>query len=215
MYEERASSVLAFIEKGIEMKLYLAAALLALSASAASADVRPTPIRGEVESFSPGHLRVVTRDRKTADIVVPENLQIVSLKARTVADIAVGDAVNTTTVPDGNGGLTALQVSILPPGSGVKPGQRPSDVAPDSVMTTATISGVAAGAAGDKLTMTYEGKSVVVTVPADVPVVSFGQGDAALLKKGAEIFAIGMPAADGSLSTDRVIAETDGVKPPM
>lgn len=197
------------------MKLYLTAAVMILTASAASADVRPTPIRGQVESFSPGHLRVVTRDRKTADIAVPDNLQIVSLKARKVGDIAVGDAVNTTTIPDGKGGLEALQVSILPPGSGVKPGQRPSDVAPDSVMTTATISGVASATGGDQLTMSYEGKSVVVTVPADVPVVSFGKGDAALLKKGAEIFAIGMPGADGSLSTDRVIAETDGVKPPM
>lgn len=199
------------------MKLCLTAgvALLATATLAAAADPRPAPIRGEVESYAPGQLRVMGRDRQAIDIQVPENLQIVSLVPKTISDIEVGDAVNTTTVPDGNGGLTALQVSILPAGAGLQTGQRPSDVAPDSVMTTATISGVAAATGGDQLTMTYDDKTVVVTVPADVPVVSFGQGDADLLQKGADIFAIGMVAEDGTVTTDRVIAETDGVKPPM
>lgn len=199
------------------MKLYLtaAAALLATTTFAAAADPRPAPIRGEVDSYSAGQLRVISRDRQTVDIAVPEDLQIVSLLPKTIGDIAVGDAVNTTTVPDGNGGLRALQVSILPAGAGLQTGQRPSDVAPDSVMTTATISGVAAAAGGDQLTMTYDDKTVVVTVPDDVPVVAFGQGDASLLQKGADIFAIGLVAEDGTVTTDRVIAETNGVKPPM
>lgn len=198
------------------MKLCMTAALaLVTTAGLAFAEPRPMPIRGEIDSYAPGQLRVVSRTGETLDIKTPDNLQIVSLLPKTVSDIAVGNAVNTTTVPDGNGGLTALQVSILPPGAGLKTGQRPSDVAPDSVMTTATISGVAAATGGDQLTMTYDDKTVTVTVPADVPVVAFGQGDASLLQKGADIFAIGMVADDGTVSTDRVIAETNGVKPPM
>ena len=148
------------------MKLCMTAALaLIATAGLAVAEPRPTPIRGEIDSYAPGQLRVISRAGEAIDIKTPEDLQIVSLLPKTVSDITVGNAVNTTTVPDGNGGLTALQVSILPPGAGLQTGQRPSDVAPDSVMTTATISGVAAATGGDQLTMTYDDQTVTVNVP--------------------------------------------------
>lgn len=180
------------------------------------ADPRPVPIRGEVQSYAPGALKVVARDGKALDIVTPENLQIVSILPRKAGDIQVGDAVSTTAVPNQTGGLTALQVSILPAAlAGKNEGQRPWDAAPDSVMTNARISGVAASTGNQQITMNYGDKTVTMDVPETVPVVAFGPGDATLLQEGADVFIVAMLADDGSLSADRVIAETNGLKPPM
>lgn len=198
------------------MKTPLLAALIAAAALPAFAQPRPLPLRGEVESYAPGALRVTARTGEVVELAVPQNLEIVSMIPRAPADIAVGDAVSTTAVPDGSGGLTALQVSILPAAmAGQNEGQRPWDAAPDSVMTNATISGVTTVNDGGEITLKYGDQNVSMTIPDDVPVISFGPGDAALLAPGADVFIIAMQAEDGSLSTNRVIAESNGIKPPM
>lgn len=199
------------------MRTLLTTAILsAVMALPAFAESRPMPIRGEVQSYVPGELKVIARDGEALDIVTPENLQIVSILPRDLGDIQVGDAVSTTAVPNDAGGLTALQVSILPAAlAGVNEGQRPWDAAPDSVMTNARISGVAADTRAQQLTMRYGDETVVMEVPDSAAVVAFGPGDETLLQEGADVFIVAMLADDGSLSTDRVIAETNGVKPPM
>lgn len=198
------------------MKTPILAALLVAAALPALAQPRPVPLRGEVESFAPGMLRIAARTGEVVELAVPEALEIVSMIPRAPADIAVGDAVSTTAVPDGNGGLTALQVSILPAAmAGQNEGQRPWDAAPDSVMTNATISGVTTINDGGQITLNYGDENVTMTIPDDAPVISFGPGDAALLAPGADVFIIAMQAEDGTLSTNRVIAESNGIKPPM
>ena len=97
------------------MKSIMTTAILSfVMALPALADPRPVPIRGEVQSYAPGALKVVARDGEALAINTPENLQVVSILPRKVGDIQVGDAVSTTAVPNETGGLTALQVSILP-----------------------------------------------------------------------------------------------------
>lgn len=199
------------------MKMLVTTAILSFAmALPGLADPRPVPIRGEVQSYAPGVLKVVARDGEALDIATPENLQIVSILPREAGDIQVGDAVSTTAVPNETGGLTALQVSILPAAlAGQNEGQRPWDAAPDSVMTNARISGVAAATGNQQITMNYGDETVTMDVPETVPVVAFGPGDATLLQEGADVFVVAMLADDGSLSADRVIAETNGLKPPM
>lgn len=199
------------------MKTFLTSALLSAAlVLPAFAEPRPVPVRGAVESFAPGELTVLSRTGEALSIKTAENLQIVSIIPRKVTDIAVGDAVSTTAVPNEAGGLTALQVSILPAAAaGANEGQRPWDAAPDSVMTNATISGVAEGSSDNQITMKYGDKTVTMEVPETAPVVAFAPGDASLLAKGAEVFIVALKGDDGSLSADRVIAETNGVKPPM
>ncbi|MDH2327365.1 hypothetical protein QCN27_10845 [Cereibacter sp. SYSU M97828] len=198
------------------MKTPILAALLVVAALPAFAKPRPVPLRGEVVTYTPGALHVAARTGEVVELAVPQNLEIVSMIPRAPADIAVGDAVSTTAVPDGNGGLTALQVSILPAAmAGQNEGQRPWDAAPDSVMTNATISGVTTVNDGGQITMKYGDQDVTMTIPDDVPVISFGPGDEALLAPGADVFIIAMQAEDGTFSTNRVIAESNGIKPPM
>ena len=54
-----------------------------------------------------------------------------------------------------------------------------------------------------------------VTVPANTPIVTFGPGDAAMLKPGAKVFIGAQQAADGTLSAARVAVGKDGLTPPM
>ena len=114
-------------------------------------------------------------------------------------------------VPDGK--LRALEVHFLPPGA--TEGQLPWDLAPDSLMTNATVAGVAAAPQGQVLRVTYKGQEADITVPADIPVVAFVPGEMSLVRLGAAIFIFGQRKPDGSVSATRATLEKDGVKPPM
>jgi hypothetical protein len=75
---------------------------------------------------------------------------------------------------------------------------------------------------GDNLTIkTKEGQAVTVTLNADaaifgvVPVLAYVAGDRALLKPGAAVVTVAQKKPDSTLTTGRVTAEKNGVKPPM
>jgi hypothetical protein len=53
------------------------------------------------------------------------------------------------------------------------------------------------------------------TVGPEVPVLTYIAGDRCLLKPGATVFTIAQKKHDGTLTTGRVTAEKNGVKPPM
>lgn len=97
---------------------------------------------------------------------------------------------------------------------GVGEGQRPTDLAPNSLMTNATVSGVAAAPQGHMLKVSYKGGEAEVIVGPETPIVTYVPGDASL-KPGAAIFCVAQKKPDGTLTATRVTAEKDGVKPPM
>jgi len=68
---------------------------------------------------------------------------------------------------------------------------------------------------GQVLKLSYKDGGSEVLVGTDVPVVTFGPGDASLLKPGATVLVSAQKAPDDSLTAARVVAEKDGVKPPM
>lgn len=196
------------------MKKLVVASIVSLIGTAALA--QPVIVRGEVASYAPGVLKVVSRTGETLEIAVPEKLQIVSVLPRSLGDVAQGNPVSATAVPDEGGKLRALQVSILPPElAGRNEGQRPSDLAPDSVMTNAVVTGVTTSVGAEGLTMKFGDTAVEMIVPPETPVVAFGPGDEDQLTPGADVFIVATRDDHGALSTDRVIAETNGFKPPM
>ena len=102
---------------------------------------------------------------------------------RSLSDIKAGDYIASTSVREPDGKLRALEVHFLPPGA--DEGQFAWDLAPDSLMTNATVAGVAAAPQGQVLRVTYKGQEAEITVPPDVPVVAFVPGDISLVKPGA------------------------------
>ena len=201
-------------------KLLLAGALMALLALPAAAqnppEGTPTRIRGTVEKLDGQTLTVKSREGQQLTIALAPNFTVSAVVKKSLADIKAGDFVGAASAKGTDGKLHALEVLIFPEAlRGTGEGERPWDLVPDSLMTNATVAGMASAAQGQVLKVTYKGGESEILVAPNTPVVTFAPGDASLLRPGAAIFIGALKKPDGSLSAARVNAEKDGVKPPM
>jgi hypothetical protein len=188
-------------------------ALATIPALAQAPEGTPTRIRGTVKKLEGQTLTVRTPAGQAVPVTLAPNFTISGVEKRSLSDIKTGDYIASTSVRGPDGKLRALEVHFLPPGAGE--GQFAWDLAPDSLMTNATVAGVAAAPQGQVLRVTYKGQEAEITVPSDVPVVAFVPGDRSLVKPGAAVFIFGQRKPDGSVSATRVTLEKDGMKPPM
>jgi hypothetical protein len=83
------------------------------------------------------------------------------------------------------------------------------------MMTNATVSEVVAVGPGRRMTLRYKDGEKVITVPANVPIVTFEPGDRSMLKPGAHLLVTATRQPDGSLTAARVAIGKDGLVPPM
>ena len=201
-------------------KLSLAAALTALLAVPVAAqnapEGTPTRIRGTVEKLDGQTLMVKSREGPELTIALAPNFTVSAVVKKSLADIKPGDYVGAASTKGTDGKLHAIEVLIFPEAlRGTGEGERAWDLTPDSLMTNATVGGIAGAAQGQALKLTYKGGESEIIVGSDIPVVTFAPGDASLLKPGAAIITTALKKPDGSLSATRVTAEKDGVKPPM
>jgi hypothetical protein len=188
-------------------------ALATFPALAQAPEGTPTRIRGTVEKLEGQTMTVKTQAGQEVPVTMAPNFAVTGVEKRSLSDIKTGDYIASTSVRGPDGRLRALEVHFLPPGAGE--GQFAWDLAPDSLMTNATVAGVAAAPQGQVLRVTYKGQEAEITVPPDVPVVAFVPGDATLVKPGAAVFIFGQKKPDGSVSATRATLEKNGVKPPM
>jgi hypothetical protein len=198
------------------MRSFLTGALGALTilpALAQTPEGPPARIRGTVERLEGQTLIVRTPAGQSVPVTMTADFAVSGVVKRSLSDIKAGDYIASTSVRGADGKLRALEVHFLPPGA--NEGQFAWDLAPDSVMTNATVAGVAAAPQGQVLKVAYKGQEAEITVPSDVPVVAFAPGDMSLVKPGAAVFIFGRRNPDGSVSATRATLEKDGVKPPM
>jgi hypothetical protein len=201
-------------------KSLFAGALIALLAVPAAAqnppEGTPTRIRGTVEKLDGQTLTVKSREGQQLTIALAPNFTVAAVVKKSLGDIKAGDFVGAASTKGTDGKLHALEVLIFPEAlRGTGEGERAWDLTPDSLMTNATVSGIASAAQGQALKVTYKGGESEIIVAPSTPVVTFAPGDASLLKPGAAVFIGAIKKPDGSLTAARVNAEKDGVKPPM
>jgi hypothetical protein len=188
---------------------------LPATAQAPSPDTR-TRVRGAVEKLDGQTLLVKSRDGQQVTIVLAPDFTVQGVAKRTLADIKAGDYVASTSVKGSDGKMHAVEIHIFPEAMrGVAEGQQPWDLVPDSVMTNATVSGIAAVPQGQVLAVSFKGGEAEVIVGPETPIVTYVPGDPSLLKPGAAIFCIAQKRPDGTLTAARITAEKDGVRPPM
>jgi hypothetical protein len=192
-------------------------ALLALPAAAQNPpEGTRTFVRGTVEKLDGQTLKVKSREGQELTILLAPDFTVSGVVKRSLADIKAGDYVASTSVRGSDGKLHAIEVHIFPEAMrGTAEGQFAWDLVPDSIMTNATVAGITAAPQGQVLKVTYKGGESDITVPNDIPIVTYVPGDASLLKPGAAIFMAALKKSDGTLTAARVTAEKDGVKPPM
>jgi hypothetical protein len=202
------------------MRKIAIAALIALAVGPVLAQTppagTPTRIRGTVDKLDGQNLMVKSRDGQTLTIELAANVAVITLVQKSVADIKAGDYVASTGVKGTDGKIHAVEVRIFPEAArGTGEGQFPWDLMPDSIMTNATVGKVDQAPQGPVLHVTFKGTESEYTVGPDVPVLANGPGDISLLKPGVAVFVIALKHEDGKLTSGRLYAEKDGVKPPM
>ena len=198
---------------------FLAAVVVAVFALPAFAQATPaaTPmrIRGTVKKLDGRALTVSERDGDTATVTLAPGATINTLVKRSLADIKPGDFVASTGIRGKDGKIHAIEVRIFPKASPNGGRQFAWDLAPNSVMTNATVGRVTKAPQGEELHVTFKGGTSEYSVGPNVPILATAPGDISLLKPGAAVFVIAMKHPDGSLTSTRLYAEKNGVKPPM
>jgi hypothetical protein len=198
----------------------IAAVCIAFLAVPASAQTPPatTPMRvaGTVDKLDGNNLTVNMKDGQAVAVVLADNAAVFGVEKRTVADIKPGDFLASGGVKGTDGKIYAVEVRIFPETlRGTGEGQRPWDARPDGVMTNATVGTVSQSPQGGVIHVKYKDGESEFTVGPEVPVLAYVAGDRSLLKPGAAIVTVAQKKPDGTLTTGRVTAEKDGVKPPM
>ncbi len=191
-------------------------AFVALPAFAlAPAAGAPERIRGTVDQLDGHTLTVKERDGQIATVALAPNAAIETLVKRSLADIKPGDFVASTGIRAKDGEIHAIEVRIFPKAEPNGGRQFAWDLSPDSVMTNATVGTVTKAPAGEVLHVTFKGGKSEYIVGPGVPVLAAAPGDISLLKPGAAVFVLAQKHSDGSLTSNRLYAEKNGVKPPM
>jgi hypothetical protein len=191
---------------------------LAVPAALAQAPSEGTRVRvaGTVDGVDGNKMTVHARDGQLVTVVLADNTAVFGVEKRTIADIKPGDFLASGGVKGTDGKIHAVEVRIFPETlRGAGEGQRPWDVKPDGVMTNATVGTVSQSPEGGVVHVKYKGGESEYTIGPEVPVLAYVAGDRTLLKPGAAVLTIADKKPDGSLTTDRVTAEKNGVKPAM
>jgi hypothetical protein len=200
------------------LKVGAAIAVMALAgtALAQTPDAKPTRIRGNIVSLDGDVLKVHRRSGDTVSIDLAPNASLSAVKSMQLSDIKPGSFVGTAATTGTDGKLTATEVVVFPEAArGTGEGHYAWDLGPNSTMTNANVDTVVQGTDGRNLKLSYKGGSNEVTVPPNVPIVTFTPAARSDLAPGKQVFVVAKPASQGSYSALRVVVEKNGVVPPM
>ena len=199
-------------------RLFACLAALLAFATTASAQTTPTRIRGTVGAIDGNVITIATREGSTVKVTMADNWAVAMVVPITLADIKENSFVGIASIRGADGKMQALEVLVFPEAMrGAGEGHYPWDLAPESMMTNATVSTVVARDGGQALTLKYRGDGTqTIIVRLGVPVVTFGPAPPKSdLKVGSKIFMGAQKAADGSFTAARIVIGKDGMMPPM
>jgi len=195
--------------------LVLASALVIATVAIARAQV-PIRVRGAIAKVSGQTLTIASRDNSTVEVRLADDVGVVAVVPAALSDIKPGAFVGAAALAEPDGTFRAQEVLIFPESArGTGEGHYPWDLSPGSTMTNATVDALIERVEGPLLTLKHKGGSVSMAVPADVPIVTFGPGDRAMLQPGAHVFIPAQQHADGTVTARRVLVGKDGLVPPM
>ncbi|MGH8687703.1 MAG: hypothetical protein ACREVQ_08335 [Burkholderiales bacterium] len=197
----------------------LAALLLAAATGTAVAQAPASPpqkIRGVVETLDGTAMTVKARGGETVPVKLANDYSVMGIARASMADIASGGYIGTTTVGERDGALVALEVHIFTESMrGTAEGHFDWDLRPESKMTNANVAAITRMGDDRILTVQYKGGEKKVFVPASATVVKFTPADRAVLKPGASVFIVARRQPEGGLFAPRVYVGLDGQVPPM
>ena len=194
------------------------AALIALPVLAQTPDGTLTNVRGKVEKLEGQKLTVKSRDGKMVTVNLADKFGVLGIQKAKLSDIKQGQFIGTAAIEKKDGKLHAQEVLIFPPGVRPGEGHYPWDLrGKNDTMTNADVIELEPVAKGKSVALKLkhkDGQNEVVVDPR-TPVVTFAPDSPDLLKPGATIFIRALKKPDGTIVGQNVVAEKNGVKPPM
>jgi hypothetical protein len=189
--------------------------LIASIAWAQSPDI--VRVRGTIASIDGQTLDVKGRDGAPIKVKLAEDIKVLAVDRKSMADVKQGVFVGITAMPLPDGTQKAVEIHIFPEAlRGTGEGHRPWDLMPNSTMTNANIESAVASSDGRELVLKYKDGEKKFIVPANVEVVMFAPAAVADLKPGEKIFVVaGKKQADGSILAPSIVVGRNGVNPPM
>jgi len=174
-------------------------------------------VRGTIASLNGQTLDVKGRDGAPIQVKLAEDVKVLAVDRKSMADVKQGVFVGITAMPLPDGTQKAVEIHIFPEAlRGTGEGHRPWDLVPNSTMTNANIESAVASSDGQELVLKYKDGEKKFIVPANVEVVMFALAAVADLKPGEKIFVVaGKKQADGSILTPSIVVGRNGVNPPM
>jgi hypothetical protein len=208
-------------EKPMSYRSTLGGAIVAMAFASTAAfaqapAAKVTRIRGDIVSLNGDTLVVHRNSGDTVSVALAPDLSIGAVKKIKLSDIKPGSFIGTAATTGVDGKMTATEVHVFDESArGTGEGHRAFDLGPNSTMTNANVDSVLKSTSGNVLQLSYKGGTNTVTVPADVPVVSFIKADRSDLTAGKKVIVTASPAAGGAFTAQRILVEKDGVAPPM
>ena len=209
-------------------KLFIAAALLAACTFSTAAfpqapqggapQVPFVNVRGTIQRLGNQAITLEAGDGSMNIVKLAPNYRVSALVRKKLSDVHAGDFVGATSVPGTDGKLHATEIHIFPAAlRGVGEGQVPWDTQPNAIMTNATVTGVAKAPQGQVLSVNYKGSTAQMIVDPNTIVVGPAPKPAGIrdLKPGQAVYIFARRNSDGSLTTNNITVEKNGVKPPM
>ena len=196
------------------MKIRLPLLSLVLFAGIAAAQPPPR-VRGVIQAVE-GQTLVVATEGAVARLTLTDMTGINGLEKRTMADIKDNTFIGATAVKNRDGRWEATEIHIFPESMrGAGEGHYAWDL-PESTMTNGAATGVVAKGRGGSMTVHHAGGDVEIDITRRTEIVALTMGTRALLVPGATVMALAAPPQGGGNPTAvAIIAETNGVKPPM
>jgi hypothetical protein len=193
------------------------AALLGIAVVSPTQAAETVHVRGAIVSLDGSTLTVKTREGPDATVALKPGFKVAGIAKASIDDIKPGDFVGIASLPTAGGGAGAVEVLVFPPSmKGTGEGSYPWDLKPKSTMTNATVTNAVKGVKGRTLDLSYSGgKEKTISIPAGVPIVTFGPATKADLKPGATVFVPAQRGSNGALSAGFVAVGNNGVNPPM
>ncbi|CAN5651325.1 hypothetical protein BH11PSE7_BH11PSE7_26270 [soil metagenome] len=172
-------------------KALACAFVLVTAAGFAAAQAPASPIvriRGTIQAAGNTAITVKTRSGEVVELALSDKLAVSEVMPIELGDIKPGSYIGTAAVPQADGTLRSLGVTVFPESArGVGDGHRPFDLGPESTMTNGAVADLVASPEGRKLQLKYKDGEKTVLVPPGTQVVTFKPGDRSLLVVGANV----------------------------
>ena len=199
------------------IRTFLVGTVLSISGllSAQSTDpAQPVRIRATIASVTDDTLEVTARGGKLATVHLSAETALFAVTQGTISDVKPDSFVGSAAIPQSDGTLKALEVTVFPPGLKSGEGNYPWDLGNNSQMTNGTVGSVV-GTNDSTMTVKYGNAEKRIVIPTDVPVVQLAVGDRSLLVPGAHVVLFVTKGSDGLQIVQRALVGKDGVVPPM